>query len=316
MKKKIEINFSNPFKSKKPKRNKSTEKASLSNIKKIQIRKLNPNIFHFNSQSVFIYQPVFSNIYFNTLENKNSMKPTQNEIVLLNDIICKNNNQKNEQQIFILPIFKSIMENVHKIKPILSQRDIIIRDIINSSTKDRNISIKKITNKFNEIAKEKGLSEIRKSTMHFIMRKKLKYHFCKKTIKNDKIVSNDFIKFSFFFIKVILRSIKLGLKFIFLDESGFFLYNNNFRNWVSKKEEIYFGNDKDQKINLLLAVSADKIFYYQINKINTTSNVFKNFMEQLIKNMTEEERENHVFILDNFAGHLTLEMFEFYRITI
>ena len=37
---------------------------------KKQIRKMNPDIFHFNKQSRFIYQQILSNIYYNKLEIK------------------------------------------------------------------------------------------------------------------------------------------------------------------------------------------------------------------------------------------------------
>ena len=37
---------------------------------KKQIRKINPDIFHFNKQSCFIYQQILSNIYYNKLQIK------------------------------------------------------------------------------------------------------------------------------------------------------------------------------------------------------------------------------------------------------
>ena len=64
---------------------------------------------------------------------------------------------------------------------------------------------------------------------------------------------------------------------------------------------------------MILAVSEDKVFYYKILKENTTSSVFKNYMDELIKNMSETEKANHVFILDNCSSHLTYELFKLYN---
>ena len=41
---------------------------------KNKIRSLNHDIFHFNLDSSFIYQPLFSNSYYEKLNNKNHMK--------------------------------------------------------------------------------------------------------------------------------------------------------------------------------------------------------------------------------------------------
>ena len=145
------------------------------------------------------------------------------------------------------------------------------------------------------------------------MRKKLQLHFRKKTIKNEILITHEFIKYSFFFLKIICRAINMGLKFIFCDESGFFLFNNNFYNWSFDKEEIFFRKGKNEKVNLLLAVSNEKVFHFKINKENTTSSVFKVFMDELLQKMSKEERESHIIILDNFSGHLTYDLFQFYQ---
>ena len=145
------------------------------------------------------------------------------------------------------------------------------------------------------------------------MRKKLLMRFRKKTVKNKKLISFNYIKYSFFFIKIFVRAISLGLKFVFIDESGFLLNNNNYRNWVFNGQEIYYNFSSSKRINLILAVSDTKVLNYQINEENTNSTIFKNFMIQLLEKMGEEEKKQHVFIMDNFAGHLTPELFEFYR---
>lgn len=180
------------------------------------------------------------------------------------------------------------MEKAIKAKPFLNKRDIFIRDLIQSSPKNQNISINKVMERFNNIAESKHLSKLKKSNIHKIMRNILKLHFKKKVIKNKKLITPNYIKFSCFFIKVISGALNLELKFIFIDESGFCLLNNNFKTWASKDEEIYFGNGKNDKVNLLLGVSNEKIFHFKLNKNNTTSLIF---MKELKKKMNEEEKK-------------------------
>ena len=79
------------------------------------------------------------------------------------------------------------MESVQKTKQILNNRDNIIKNLILSSPLNYNISVAKITQKFNEIAEKENLNKIHKSTMHKIFRKKLVHNFMKRIIKNEKL---------------------------------------------------------------------------------------------------------------------------------
>jgi len=148
---------------------------------KNQIRKQNPSIFHFKASSLFIYEPLHSNYFFHSLENKNSMKPDFNDISLLRNIIS-NHNSENENKIFVLPEFKLIMDNVVKAEPILSERDALIKSIIFNSNINENISVKKVTEKYNTLAESKGLKKLHKSSIHIIMRKKLFLNFKRKNL--------------------------------------------------------------------------------------------------------------------------------------
>ena len=182
---------------KKTKRKLSNNINDKSESVKREIRKMNPDPFHFNKQSFFIYQPILSGIYYNKLQN---MKPSNQEMLNFNNI----SNQfvkKGEDVIMVLPFFKELMDNVVKIKPTLNERDILIQSLIKSSPKNQNISTEKITTEFNSIAEKEGFKKIRKSTMHTIFRKKLHLFFRKKTIKNKNLITNNFIKYSFFLLK-------------------------------------------------------------------------------------------------------------------
>lgn len=279
---------------------------------KNRIRRLNPGMFHFNKDSSFIYEPVFSDVYYNILSDKNHMKLTKKESHILN-LIVENNKENNEHQIFVLPFFNDLMNCVVKVQPVLNKRDAIIKDIILSLPKNENISIKKVTEKFNNVADNYNLSKLQKSSIHKIMRNKLKMNFKKKSIKNRKLISQKYIRFSYFFMKIISRALSFGLNFIYIDESGFQTINNNYKTWVFKDEEIYLGNGENKKVNLILAVSKDKIFHSKINSDNTTSQNFLIFMKELVAKMDDEEKKNNVIIMDNCKCHLTLELFKFYK---
>ena len=281
--------------------------------RKNAIRKLNPDIFHFNKKNSFIYEPVYSNIYYQRLLNKNIMKLTNNEIFYLQDLSNNNKEYKN-RVINVFPFFKEFMDNVYETKPILDNRDILIQKLIKSSPVNYNISIEKITNKFNEIAEKEGLQKIKKSTTHKIFRKKLLLNFRKRIIKNSKLKKPNYIRFCFFFIKIFFRAINQGLKPIYIDESGFSLKNNNYKTWVFNNENIYFGSNLTGKVNLILAVSDKKKIHFKITKENTTSLIFKNFILEIVKKIfTEGNNENFFLVMDNFKGHLTQELFELYK---
>ena len=208
------------------------------------------------------------------------------------------------------------MDNVFKTQPILEKRDLVIKSIINSSFKNQNISVKKVQEKYNSKAESFELKKISLGLTHTIMRKKLLLKFRKKTVKSKKLIESDYIKYTFFFLKIFCRCIRLGLKFIFIDESGFFLHNNHFRNWVENGEEIYFYKRGNKKLNLLLAVSNEEIIHYKLQKDNTTSANFKKFIEEIIKKINPNDIQNYVMILDNCTCHLTDELFRTYLIII
>ena len=110
-----------------------------------------------------------------------------------------------------------------------------------------------------------------------------------------------------------LRGLEIGLSPIFIDECGFLLKNNNFRNWISSDKEYHAKlSRKESKINLIMAVSDSKVFCYKLNNTSTSSKEFKIFLEDLIKKMSEDEKEKHILILDNLKSHLTIELFQVY----
>ena len=65
---------------------------------------------------------------------------------------------------------------------------------------------------------------------------------------------------------------------------------------------------------MIIGVSQDKVFHYVLNEYNTNSKAFKEFILGMINKMTDEEKLNHILILDNCTSHLTMEIFDlFYK---
>ena len=281
-------------------------------LNKNKIRRKNPDIFHFSKSSRFIYEPTHSKYYFDKYKNHNIFKHSREEMDYLGGIIKDGKNKKESNKLFVLPFFKDIMDNVLKTQPDLDKRDLLIKSIVHTSIKNENISVKKVPERYNSIAELNGLKKMSLSLVHMIMRKKLLMKFRKKTVKSKKLEELVYIKYIFFFLKIFCRAIRFGLKFIFLDESGFFLHNNHFRNWVENKEEIYFYNIGNKKLNLLLAVSNENIIHYKIQEENTNSYNFNKFMKELIEKIDKNDIQNYVVIMDNCSCHLTNELFETY----
>ena len=281
---------------------------------KNKIRKANPPIFSFNSTSKFIYEPTHSTSLINDISDKNELKPTNDQLNLLETIYCGINSRNLDQNtIQVKPFFSLIIDNLKENKKRIDDKASLIRDIIKKNSKKGSISIRKITENYNTICNDKNLPKITKSTTHRIVKKILRYSFRKTKLKNYKLIENKSIIYSFFFLKIFLRAITLKFQPIYLDESGFFTSNNNLYMWRGEKDEIFTKIEDRKRTNLLMAVGANKIYCYDITRKNTDQSVFKHFMENLVKNMSAEEKENHVIILDNLSAHLTPELFQFYR---
>ena len=118
-----------------------------------------------------------------------------------------------------------------------------------------------------------------------ILKNKLGYKFLKTNVKNKVITTIESKKQAFFVIKIILRHLKLGGYIIYIDESTFTTINNNYKTWRLPSEQIIFDYKDNSKINLLLDVSNEKVVYFKINDCNSTSEVFKNFISELLYNI-------------------------------
>ena len=261
----------------------------------------------------FIYESILCDENFLKYNDKNVLKPNKEELDFLETQINTYRERNDNDKIYVLPFFKLLMDNVRKIVPKKDDKALIIENIIEASRKNGNISLSKIEEEYQKVAKLKNIKPIKKSSIHSIIRNKLFYSFKKISVKTNKLIENNFIKKSYFFLKILLRGIRIGLDPVFIDECGFSLKNNNFRNWIKKNKEYSSKlSPEGNKINLIMAVTKNKILHFAVNKVTTDSNQFKIFIEELLNKMTEEEKKNNILIMDNLRAHLTVDLIQVY----
>lgn len=114
-------------------------------------------------------------------------------------------------------------------------------------------------------------------------------------MKKRKILSNTYIKYCFFLIKILVRGLKQVADIIFLDKSGFHTRNNNYYTWRRKEDEIYNRLDDNKKFNLLIAVSKNKIIKFKIIEELTNEANFYKFMDEVVKSLSETEKKKALF---------------------
>lgn len=153
-------------------------------------------------------------------------------------------------------------------------------------------------------------------TISRILRHHLKMHFRKTTIKNPKLLKENYILMEYAFLIGIIKAVEEKLNLIYIDETGFQNDNNNLYLWRKNNEQIYGGSESDKKkrINLILAIEETEIIighYYNNETINTSD--FKSFMAELIDKIRDEKAQNSIFIMDNASYHISKEIRKFYK---
>ena len=279
---------------------------------KHQIRRMNPNFLRFTLDSSFIYESIYYQKYYDILSDKNSMKPNKNQydslISIYNNILDKCDLEKDEKYINIR---KEYYDYFFLQKPIiqkLNHEGKNLFDLIQQNNSSSSFSIRKLANQYSC----KFGMKLSKSKVYNLLKYNLKFRYLKTSVKTSKATSFVSKKQNFFFIKIISRILLLKGNIIFIDESGFSNKNINYRTWRRKNDNCFQNAKKTEKINLILAVLHKKIYVYKFDINSTNSEIFKLFMENMIKNMTEQEIKQSVFFLDNLACHKTLEVYKFY----
>lgn len=161
--------------------------------------------------------------------------------------------------------------------------------------KTENISLLKIK----DILNKKYNIKLGKTTIYRILKNKLKYRFRKTLVKNKDLNELKYKFISFIFIKIIIRAMKLNLNFIFIDESNFYLQNSHFKTWRKTEDNNQYGPKKKIKLNIILAVSINKVINFDLINENINQKNFKIFLEKTIWKLEKNELNNTIFILDN-----------------
>ena len=275
--------------------------------------KKNPSIFHFSLDSFFIYDPSDKDTYDKFKSNLNIIKPKEDDILALNkeigDINKTLSNVKKDDYISLRPsLYKAISEfKSNKIE--LNDLEKFILEKIENIDDRAKLSCRKLALMYSE---QTG-KIIHKTHVNNIMRKKLGLHYIKTSIKTSKINTKENLLFSFCFVKILIRCIKLGYHILFQDESSIICKNNHYRCWRYPSEKIFSGSQSQKRKNLILLISNDTIIEYKFNDQTTNEKNFLEFMTNAVQKIKDIGYEKYVIIMDNLSVHKTTNLINFYK---
>ena len=193
-----------------------------------------------------------------------------------------------------------ILKYIEKVSEEYSKEILAIKKILEDRKFSDNITILKIK----EILKLKFDINLSKSTIYRILKNKLKYKYRKTMVKNKDLNNLNYKIISFILLKIVILSMQKNFNFIFIDETNFCLKNNNFKTWIKYDENLNYGPKKKDKLNLILAVSVNRVINYTFTRENINKDNFLIFMEKTISKLNEDEIKTTVFIMDNLSVHL------------
>lgn len=267
--------------------------------------------FHFHNNNSFIYNIKFYENFKKFCNNINEYKPSLNERIFIRNNIenieksfglieMENNNNK------ISKFFQKIYPYITKVEENYSEEIKYIELIMKNRKKEGNISLRKIK----EILQNEYEINISRSKINKILKNKLKYKYIKISPKNKNLNNIRYKIISFIFIKILIRGMLLNYNFIFIDESHFKTKNNNYKSWLKDNEDVHFGNNKNEKLNIILAVSVQKVINFLFLKENINHVNFYNFMEETIKKLSEDDIKRTIIIMDNCTVHFSKNVIE------
>ena len=272
-----------------------TSISSKNKICKKNIRNLNPHFLFFNLDSFFIYETRLYKYFYWLLKDNNDIKPLKSDIDVLYNKIKElkslDYHKSNFCNIYIPISYANFFKHSEKRPTVLNEKEKSVEKIILNYKGNKVISCQKIA-KMYEIENN---SKISTSTVYRILTNKLNYSFRKTKVKTNKLESIESIKQTFFVLNIIIKGLKLGAEFIFLDESGFYKCNDNLKMWRKNDQDIYYKIGDNKKLNLLLAVTSSKVIHYKITKEPTNSENFEIFMNEINKKLTPNEKKKYLF---------------------
>ena len=274
------------------------------------------NIMNFNIGDYYLFNVTRYNNIIHGITNLNDIKLNKNEIILFQSELekYKSINSKNNKKISIniIPEFFKFFNEIKKYDLKNSEYAKLVSFIINHLKQNKiNITLKQISKQY-QIFYGKKISI---STISRILKNHLGMRHLKTSLKNPKIEENNYLFMSFVFIRIIFRCLYLNLTFVFLDETGFLLENNNYYTWRNENECVIGGpkNKAKERLNLILASSKDKIIHQKFLKNSIDTKVFIEFLNELIEQINEDERNKIIIVMDNASFHVGHEVIDFFK---
>jgi len=276
------------------------------------------NVTDYTAETSFFFDVTKIYPCINNLLDKSKLNFLKEEMVAINKQISAmrndiKNKKGNNKIIEIIPEFKDSiksMELIDRSKTTYAKKiNNIIKEVKKNSSKS--ITLKQIKQKYEAIYKK----NISLSTISRILRNHLNLHFIRKKPKNPKIIKKNYKFMHLLFLKAIMRAIKENYNIIYVDETGCYLENNNYRDWFNKKDSLIRGGESNlkNKINIIAAIGLKEIIYYKIVESSVDSKEFSEFMIELSKRLNEEQKRKSLIVLDNASYHKTKEVIKVYH---
>jgi hypothetical protein len=269
--------------------------------------------FHIDYNCCFFYDIEVFNDYNNFTDDLNQYKLKEDELLYINKIIddIKKNKEENmsSSTVTILPNIYTFFKKIIPVPKALDERAKIIEIIIQENNGTMNLSLRKIK----EIYENKTNCIISIATISYILKYKLDYRYLKTVVKPKILSSLVFKKKSYFLLRIIYQVLKSEMNFIYVDETKLQLKNSNFRVWRPKHDNFNYSNNKQEKMNLILAVTKEKILHFKFNKKNINSKLFKEFINEMIHKIEEDERKKYVIFFDNARIHKSKDLLNYYK---
>lgn len=266
------------------------------------------DIFNFDKDDSFFFQVTKIKSILPHLKSNINLDISDEDITLITkEINCiKEEIAKKEiiKKIELIPFYYDKFMNLEEKERNNSIYAKRIETIMKEYSGQKRLTLKSISSLYNE----KYSEYINPMKVSRILRFNLNYHFRNTVFKNPKLSDKNHILMSLLFIKAIIRSIRLKLNIIFIDETGFCLNNTNGKVWRKNKEEILRGPKTNSKnrINLILGINTKEIVYGEYyNNDTISSNEFLGYLEELTTKIDDKTLKRTLFILDNAKIHLT-----------
>ena len=273
----------------------------------------NPMITRFNASSTFIYDIFESQNYLKKVKDKNRIKLSKRELEFLENFIYT---IKNEEELSkgdkIITINKNLADKlIHFYNTPIPRSELelfLLKEFSNQENR-ANFTCRKLSEKYKSITNK----TISKSTIHNILKKVLGLRWRKSVIKTNKIKRKANIIMSLTFIKIITSSLSLKFNIIYCDETILQTINNHLKIWRGQKENFICKIAERKKLNLLMAITQEGLVHFKINKENTNTNTFLEYIKELFSVINERNMKPYILVLDNLKCHKTKELYEFYE---